>query len=429
MLKKGLVLSIIVILVLSLFLVSCAQPEQEDEDKIVFATDQPYSIDYTEGLANCNMSLDGQGNCSITKEYSYESPIDEENLITVTFLKNKSFFLNYQESEFSIYETFSFAQNNELVVYDSANSSSYLSFKDVLGQVFEMSYQEKIDNMNATITLKIKPVSVEYGEYKIAIGFSINVPKYTFAQGNYEVQEERYLKLTFNYSNTDIPSTGLETYQQMPLQSGMSSLLIEEDNGRKNGLVSIADSANIHFVQLKDDGTFTFVRASTSTSSEDLYTQDTYFGKSFTTKIQSVVDGELYTYEFKLTFDSEGKATYECTLAQMNKFYRAEQEGLSQIYYDITLYNVLIGTHVQLETSNNLAFANNYIVYADYNYSRYTFEGDKAITIYALDGYTYVYLQNESGQIIVAKFYEDGSWEWVVNKFRGIDLSDHSDEF
>ena len=79
-------------------------------------------------------------------------------------------------------------------------------------------------------------------------------------------------------------------------------------------------------------------------------------------------------------------------------------------------------------TSNNISFTNDFKVYVDYNYSRYTFEGDTHITIYRFKDCVYCKLKDENGKQISVKFYDDGSFKWILEEFTGIDMSDHSDD-
>ena len=418
--KVGLIFVSIILLVTMLSLISCAQPETEDPDKVEILADQPYSLEYTEGLAECKMALDGDSHCTISKKYAFTKDIDETKTLSGSYISaQRSLYINYKEDVLNL--TGNSAATPE---------ETYKTFQQAIGQVYEMNYQTKIDNMNATVTVKIKPIKVDYGDYRVAVGYSISVPEYTYASGEYAIVDGKFIKLKFNYAVNDVPSNGLLNYQNMQQGENYSTALIEEEDGRKNGLVRIVGTSSVHFVQLKDDGTFSFVRAATSIADEVCFTQESYNGKSFTTKMDVIAENELYSYTYKLTFNEAGKAKYECVEATMQKNYVATKEGtLNLIAYDIEAYNSLIGTHRQLGTSNNLSLANNYKVYADYNYSRYEFEGDLNIKMFKLSDYIYLNAVNDNGVSISAKFFEDGSWEWIESEFRGVDFSDHSEDF
>ena len=431
MLRKGLIVLSIFILILTLFLVGCAKPDK-DEDKDVYEQDQKYDIEYEEGLASCVMSLDGEGHCSISKEYKYDLAIDEENYRAIFFNSDRSFYLDYQNGEISIQSTFGFTDNNKLELYTYSNYSSYKTFADAIGNIYSYSYVELIDNMSAQVTLKIKPLVVENGEYRIGIGLTVTLPKYTFATGEYEIQEKKFIKLKFNFNPDEAPTKGLNTYEIVPKSNNLTATLLTEEGGRENGHIWLNLGTTNKYVQLYDNGTFKFVRAATTSSAEDCFTKDSYYGLSFTNKLIRVSNGEVYTYDYKLTFDNAGKATFECTAATMTKFYKANEGTISVVNYDIELYNSLQGTHVQLGTSNNISFTNNYKVRATFNYSEYKFEGDTNITVVSLGDYIYVQAKSGTGEdtcMIAAKFYEDGTWVWVESEFQGIDMEDHSDEY
>ncbi len=431
--KVGLIFVSIILLVTMLSLIACAQPTQKDPDAIEIIPDQPHSIEYKEGLADCKMELDGEGHCTIKKSYAFSKETNDEETISGSYISNqRSIYINYKEDVLNFTGNYSFTKDDKLVYYSSASTpeDAYKTFQQAIGKVYEMSYQVKIDNMNATLTLKLKPVKVDYGDYRVAIGYTINVPEYTYASGDYSIVNGKFIKLKFNYSKDDAPTNGLANYQNMPQGDNYSTALIEEDDGRKNGLVRIVGTSSVHFVQLKDDGTFTFVRAATSIADEVCFTKESYYGQSFTTKMDVMDDNAIYSYTYKITFDDAGKASYECVEATMQKNYVATKEGsLNLIAYDIEAYNSLIGTHRQLGTSNNLSLANNYKIYADYNYSRYEFEGDLNIRMFKLSDYIYLNAVNDKGVSISAKFYEDGTWEWIESEFRGVDFSDHSEDF
>jgi len=428
--KLGLVFFIITVLFISLF--ACAKPDEED--KIVFSADSTYSLSYSEGLATCVMALDGNGGCVITKEYAYSEPLDESKIFSISYIeRDRRIYVSYKKDIIDLTQSYSFSKQNTLVYYNSAEGvTGYYTFQEAVAtnNIFEMTYQTKIENMTAQINVKIKPISYEYGEAKIALGFSITVPKYDYATGNYTIVSDQYLKLKFNYAEGEYPLDALKTYQQIATGVAQETELIEQEDDRHNGFIKIKDSSGaIRYVQLYDDGHFDFGIAVTSTSDEDLFTKDSYYGLSFTKKITSVLDGQKIDYEFNLSFDNSGNATISCISATMEKFYKAVDEGnITQIYYDIEEYRKLIGTHMQFGTSNNISIANDYNVYADYNYSRYTFSGDTQITLFRLEDCVYMSLKNENNQKISVIFYEDNTWEWVISEFSGIDLSDHSED-
>ena len=434
--KSLMLISIILIAILSLGLISCAPQADEDgeEGQVFYYEDQPYSFAYQEGVADCRMELDGEGHCAIYKKYSYEKPLDESKTISTTFFfSDKCLYLLYSDNGISFNGEYVFTKSGKLEKVTNTTLDERYTYGEArdTGLTFSMSYSSEIEGMQGVTTLSIKPIKYQSGEAIIALGYKLEVPEFAKASGEYTIKDGRYVKLNFAY-NSDYPTVGLYNYQILPETTvGYGTRLIEESSGRKNGHVEITVSnANKKYVQLKDDGTFYFVIASTTSNEEDLFTQDSYYGKSFTTKMTALSNGEGYSYEYRLTFDQNGVATYECTKCSMSKNYKVNDEGeLSLLYYDIEEYNKLIGTHMDFGTSNNISFANNYIVYVDYNYSRYTFEGDTSITIYRFDDYVYAKLRNDKGVTIAAKFYDNGEFDWLVGEFIGVDLADHSDEF
>ena len=432
--KIGLVLSIIIIILASIALVACAQPVH-DENEIVLLADQAYSLDYKDGLADCKMALDGQGHCTITKKYAFDKEIDEESTISVSYISSsRSIYVQFEDDVLNFTDNYAISKNNQLVYYSSqvTASESYKTFQESIGQTYQMQYQKTIDKKTAQVTFKLMPIKIDHGNYLVAVGYSISVPEYEAASGEYSVVQNKYLKLKFNYSEEDTPTNGLVSYQSMPAGENYSTQLITEEDGRKNGLVRVVGSSFVKYVQLRDDGTFDFVRASTSIADSVCFTQDTYYGKSFTCNIDTIDEDEkaLFSYAYKLTFDTNGKAKFEVVSATMQKNYKATSEGeITLIGYDIEAYTLLMGTHRQLGTSNNLSLANNFKVYADYNYSRYEFEGDLNILMFKTQDYYYLKAKNEDGKAIAARFYEDGTWEWIQSEFKGIDMSDHSEDF
>ena len=437
--KLLVVLSIVLIFILSLGLISCAPKDSEGlldaEKEIEIDETKQYEMNYQEGQASCRMVLDGQGHCSIYKKYDLEKPINEENQMSFQFLVSGKFLhiTNYVEGELDFSNNYCFLEDGTMVIAGEGDRTKYIPYQDIIasGKTYSITYNAKVDRMDAEVTLSIKPIKYESGLMYVAAGYKVSVPEFLKATGEYGISNKKYIKLKFNYTD-DFPVAGLKSYENLTLGENYATRLIEEETGRKNGHVEITiRGANKRYVQLKDDGTFYFVISSTTSNPADLYTQDTYYGKSFTTKIETVENGEGYTYEYKLTFDDQGNAKYECTSATMVKYYVATNaEGeLAQVYYDVDEYNKLIGTHMQLGTSNNISFANNYVVYVDYNYSRYEIEGDTNITLCKFDDFVYGKFKDTNGAIIVVKFLNNGEFEWIVSDFSGVDLSDHSEDF
>ncbi len=417
-------------------LVACTLPGsegEEEEDPIYFADDQQYSIDYKVGVADCNMSLDGQGHCTIKKKYAYEYVADDSRLYSALFGAGRSFSFNYTDSttKINFANTYAFRKDGVLEPYDGTKVATevYCSYQECLGKTFTMTYTTKVEGMNATITVTMKPKNYNAGEVKFAFGYTITVPEYVQASGEYTIIKGKFIKLKFNYSEEDIPTTGLEYYQILPIKSGYNSTIIKEEEGRENGLVAIQDSSTTRYVQLNRDKTFSFVRASTSVSEENLFENESYYGKTFTTSMCVIHEGEAYQYDYELSFDEQGKATYTFKSASMMKNYRASEDGVSLLYYDIEAFNDLIGTHRGIGTSNNISITNDYKIYVDYNYSRYTFEGDTNIVLYKFDKFYYLKLNNENETQIVARIYGNDDIEWVLEEFEKVDFSDHSEDF
>ena len=434
--KLGLIFSIFMIFVLMFGLVACTLPGTEgeggEEDPIYFADDQQYSIDYKVGVADCNMSLDGQGHCTIKKKYSYEAPLDTTKLYNVTYTSSRNVWFAYKDdtTKLDFTNSYAFGTSGNLEYYNGNLDweTIYYKFQAAIGKQFSMSYETTVEGMKANITITMQPVSQAQGEFKVAFGYSISVPEYVQASGGYTIINGKFIKLKFNYTEEDIPTTGLEYYQILPLKSGYNSTMITEAEGRKNGLLAIQDSSITRYIQIRDDGTFDFVRASTTVSEQDLFTQDTYFNKTFTTTMCVFSEGEAYQYEYEISFDSQGKATYAFKSASMMKNYRASEEGVSLLYYDIDAYNALIGTHRGIGTSNNISFTNDYKIYVDYNYSRYTFEGDTNIILVKFEKFYYLKLTSPEGTKIVAKIYGNDDIEWGLEEFEKVDLKDHSED-
>ena len=432
--KVYITLSILLIVILSIGLVACAPKNQEeDPEAVVMYADKEYTLNYFEDQAECRMVLDGNGHCSIYKKYSFDKPVDETQTRSSSYMGNssKSFYFQYKDGEINFTDAYVFVKDGTLSYSGDIAIDQCYTFKEAIesGKTFTKTFNKVLDGMNATIVLKIKPVKYESGAGEIALGYTIDVPEFEKAKGEYEIVHDKYVKLKFIY-DSDYPTAGLKSYQILPIGENYSTVILQEQSGRKNGHVAITvNGSNRRYVQLKDDGTFEFVLSSTTSTEQDLFTQDTYFGKSFTTHIEAIENGEGYTYDYKLTFDGSGNAKYECTQASMVKNFVADKEGkLTLLYYDIEEYMKLVGTHMDFGTSNNISFTNDFKVYVDYNYSRYTFEGDTHITIYRFNDCVYCKFIDGNGKQISVKFYDDGSFKWILEEFTGIDMSDHSDE-
>ena len=433
--KIYLLISIFIILILAVGLISCVKPEEgTEEGDNFYYEDKPYSFAYTEGVADCRMELDGQGHCAIYKKYSYEKPVDPEDEKNVTSLSaTNAIWVQYTDNGINFEGTYCFGKDGELHRTEGTSLDARETFDDAkkTGKTYSMSYNYVIDGMNGVLTFSIKPIIYDAGQCRVAFGYSINVPEFAKANGEYTIVNGRFVKLNFKF-NEDFPTVGLQDYEILPITTGegYATQIIAEKSGRENGHVEISISdTEKRYVQLKDDGTFYFVIASTTSSEEDLFTQGSYYGKSFIFKASEVTNGEGYSYEYKLSFNETGVATYECVNSSMSKNYRVTDDSdLSLLYYDIDEYNRLMGTHRDIGTSNNISFANNYIIYVDYNYSRYVFSGDTNIMIYRFEGYSHIKLKNDKGAVIAAKIYDDGKIEWIENDFRGIDLTDYSDD-
>ena len=430
--KVGLILSILLLFVLVVSLTACAQPEPDPNN--ILAEDGQYSLDYEEGVTSCNMSLDGAGNCTIKRKIDYEKPLSEEteDLYRITFISSsRSFDFQYRDDYLNLTNRYVFTTQNNLEYYDSTKnaSQSFKTFANSIDGTYQMSYNLKVADMDATVTITMKPVQGTNNAQMVAMGYKIEAAEETYAQGSYSIYKNKYVKLKFEYSLDNPPKKGLANYQNAKLGTEYTSNLIIEEGGRENGLVHLSTQGSNLYVQLRDDGSFSFVRAATTISSEDCFTKTSYNSQSFTTRLMLIDGAELYTYEYQLSFDSQGKATISCTLAESQKNYAAKSaEELEVIAYDAEVYDSLIGTHRQLGTSNNLSLANTYIVYADYNYSRYTFEGNLNILLFKLDNYTYLKTNNARHESIAAKFYDDGTWEWIETEFIGIDFSVHDED-
>ena len=431
--KIGLFISIIVILGLVVSLTACNVTPQVDPNNIL-QEDQQYALNYQEGVTSCNMSLDGNGNVSIKRKIDYEKPLSEEeaDLYRITFLSSsRSFDFQYRDDFINLTNRYVFSSQNTLEYYDSSKNAStaFKAFAQSIDGTYQLTYNQKVADMDATITLTMKPIQGNNNAQMVAMGYKIEAPEEEYAKGSYSIYKNHYVKLKVEYPLDNPPKNGLANYQTAKLGTEYTSNLIIEENGRENGLVNLYTQGSNLYVQLRDDGSFDFVRASTTISSEDCFTKDSFNSQTFKTRLMLIDGAELYTYEYELAFDSQGKATFSCVLAQMQKNYVAKStEELEVIAYDGEVYESLIGTHRQLGTSNNLSLANTHIVYADYNYSRYTFEGNLNISLFKLDKYIYLRVTNERHQVIAAKFYEDGTWEWIQNEFIGIDLSVHDED-
>ena len=435
--KICLVITILVVLILSVGLISCAPANQNEEDvetAKVYYEDQPYSFPYKQGYADCILNLDGAGKFSINKTYYSSHALDKAEPISVLFNTTYYYFIiNYNDGELNTKnDTFCFSKEGKLDFASKVDYSDRLSFVQALmeDKTFELETLYYVQGMFATLKISVLPLKYNSGSATIAFGYTISASKTGIEVGDYTIVNGRYIHLKTSYES-DYPTAGLYTYQVLEPGEYYHTRLIEESSGRTNGHVEIRPTTGDYkYVQLKDDGTFYFVPSYTTSNPEDLFTKDSYNGLTFTTKMEVISNGEVYEYIYELKFDNNGYADYSGKLCTKTKDYRIEDdETLTVIYYDIQEYINLIGTHMDLGTSNNISFANNYIVYVDYNFSRYTFEGDSNILIHRFnEGYVYVKLKNDDGVIISAKFYDDGTFEWLPREFEGVDFSDHSED-
>ena len=121
--KIGLIIISIVLLVTMLSLIACAQPTQKDPDAIEIIPDQPHSIEYKEGLADCKMELDGEGHCTIKKSYAFSKETNDEETISGSYISNqRSIYINYKEDVLNFTGNYSFTKDDKLVYYSSAST-------------------------------------------------------------------------------------------------------------------------------------------------------------------------------------------------------------------------------------------------------------------------------------------------------------------
>ena len=191
--KVLLVISIVLVVILSLGFISCAKPEGEGEEgEVFYYEDQPYTFNYQEGLADCRMELDGAGKVAVYKKYSYEKPVEESTEYSASYMAPyKELNVIRELDGISFTHVYMFKKNGELAYADDSLIDSSYTYAEAIGsgKTFSMTYSIKHEGMDAQMTLYIKPLSLQYGQGVYKLGYSINVPEFKKADGEYTIKD------------------------------------------------------------------------------------------------------------------------------------------------------------------------------------------------------------------------------------------------
>ena len=405
-----------IILVMSLFLMTffaCAKPEEEPQVEEEFFDDQQYDLTYQEDEYTYRLNLDGNSNCVC---YCYAS----ESLVETRpdyMLDVSSGLISVSGFSFYVLEdgtTLMNKDSNGNAVPVPSNSVKSTSQLIKSGLEYEVRTTGIVDNVEVSIKYLIK------FESKVTCNMKkyVTMNEYEYARGSYSIQNKRYIELTMNVKNT--PKSCFYGYDYSSNFDFEDNILTDKENDK--GLVRISFGMTavnpFKFVQLYDDGHFKFV-PSTYTVEESTYTKASYYNSTFVDNrvYFNEVTGDKYTFDLELSFDSSGKAAYKIKNCVLERHYRIEsRDSLKKINYDIEKYKNLIGTHVQLYTSNNISFANDFKIYISYNEKNYEFEEDN-LYIQEREEYDYILLKKEGIKFYI-KFYPDGKWEWDEENMR-----------
>ena len=420
--RHRIIISILIILIMSLFvmtLFSCKQPEIEVPEEEIFYDNCQYDLTYIEDDFNYRLNLDGNGGITC---YRSADDIELEQSVQYSMITDAN---NINRGLISFTNPFESVYNRiQFYILDDEQNTCVMGVDDNGNSVPTPD--------NAIVSKRFLPLDKEFEFHSIdtsegytqyyTIFFSAKdytntgkvriikaMDEYLYGDGTYSIQEKRYIELVMNASS--VPSSCF--YPKDQNKNIVESQNVLASNYNDKGLVRLALSiSSFKYVQLYDDGTFDFVY-STFNSPEDAYTADSFAGKTFVQQrtYYNETTGDKYTFDMTLTFTETSVVIFTLDNCVLERHYRIiDDNNIEKINYDIEIYMDLIGTHVQLYSSNNIAFANDFNIYISYDEQNYAFtESDLMIQEY--DTYNRIIL-NKDGKKFVALFYKDGTWEW-----------------
>jgi hypothetical protein len=366
------------------------------------------------------------------KQYSIKFDFDDGYL---TKFKD-TYFFTYNDGTL---QSSSAVYTSAVKILDESNYSNWYNLlKD---KYFKLDWQETIEGVTAYYTIYVQFTN-ESPQY-CHIGYTRTIVEYEQAVGSYSIENGRYVNLEFNYEQ-DIPTKGLETYQNFDSCTPADETVCEnlDNNGYLDikyvSKVMVNDLTHVKtvyynhkYVQLYENGTFTFGKTQTGSVEGQKVCYDTssgkeksYYGKTFTQELIVYNDNERYVYNYEISFNDSGYVTFTKKACKMTKMYYIVSENeLTAMYFDIDQYLPLVGSHPTYGTDNNLSFANDIKVYVDYNQVHYVFDSYSEIAIRDYGTYYHIGLQHKdeetggSYQIFVYYYPETGEYKWGADNF------------
>lgn len=413
--KKSL-LSVIISIILVTVLVtmfSCAIPEEDEPiEPIKYYEDTPYDMTYMEDGCTYRLNLNGDG---VGKMYKSADSVQEFNNLSCSVYVDKSVNFNTGSEEFKLY----FLSDGTAVdvakverVPDNALSEAEIE----LNKTYTYTYKGMLEGYEVdcvcSIQLVQNPNLVHIKDINLTKEMHMN--EHEYATGVYNIKNYDKVKLTMD---ADLPHKNCFRGYEIPVPISTSQNVTTSKEGDTGAVRIFISSTNSRYVQLYDDGHFEFLVASTSIPEETTYTKGSYLGQTFTNKYIRYYNGDRYTYTLEISFTNNAAAyvSYKILDCKMERHYQISQneEGenqLTQIYYDVDIFNAFKGSHPEYYTGNSFSFANDGNIYVCYNEKYYDFTLDNLV-IEEYEEYNYAILSKDGNKICIF-LYEDGTWGW-----------------